>query len=109
MRTSTGTGAAPADAVDDLLLNRAQQLPLHVQGQLAYLVEEDGAARGQLELAGPPLGGSGERPALVAEEFRLDERLGDGGAVDGDEGAVAPRRKMMDGAREQLLARARLA
>ena len=35
--------------------------------------------------------------------------VGDGRAVDGDERPVAARRKLMDGAREELLARSRFA
>jgi hypothetical protein len=44
----------------------------------------------------------------MAEQLRLDERLGQGCAVDGDEGTRPPAR-VVDGASDQLLARAALA
>ena len=53
--------------------------------------------------------GAGERALLVAEQIGLDERLGDGGRVDGDEGPVTPRALMVDGPRDQLLAGSALA
>src|SRR5216117_265801 len=73
------------------------------------LVQEQRAAVGQLEAAQPPLGGAGERPALVAEQLALDQRLGDRRTVDGDERPVAPVGKVVDRARDQLLAGATLA
>jgi len=45
----------------------------------------------------------------VAEQLVLDQRLRNSGAIDGHERPVAARRELMDGAREQLLAGARLA
>ncbi len=85
-RTSTFDGAAGAHALDLPALQGAQQLGLQVQRQLADLVEEEGAAVGLLEGALARVGGAGEGALLVAEELALDELLGDGGAVDGDEG-----------------------
>ena len=67
----------------------AQQLRLQRRGHLGDLVEEERAAVGQLEAAQPPLGGAGEGAALVAEQLALDERLGDGRAVEGDERLLA--------------------
>ena len=52
--------------------------------------------------------GAGEGAALVAEELALDQRRRDRGAVDDDEGAGAPGGDVVDGARHQLLAGARL-
>ena len=45
----------------------------------------------------------------MAEELRLEERLGDGGAVDGDEGAAGARGEAVREAGEELLAAAGLA
>ena len=45
----------------------------------------------------------------MAEEFGFDQRGGHGGAVDGDEGAVAARRVLVDGLGDEFLARARFA
>ena len=81
-------GLAVADAEDDALLQRAQQLHLQVERQLADLVEEERAAVGRLELAGPRRDGAGEGALHVPEELTLDEVLGDGAAVDDDERPV---------------------
>ena len=80
-------GLAVADAEDDALLQRAQELHLEVQRQLADLVEEERAAVGDLELARARRDGAGEGALHVAEELTLDEVLGDGAAVDDDERA----------------------
>ncbi len=48
--------------------------------------------------------GAGVGAAAVAEQLGLDQRLGQGRAVDRDEGAVAPRAAGVHGAREDLLA-----
>ncbi len=63
---------------------------------------------GQLE---PPLAaglGGGESPFLVAEQLAFEQRLGQGGAVDGDQGA-AVLRGVVDRLGDQLLAGAGLA
>ena len=69
-------GSTPADAINDLLFDGAKEFTLRCERQLADLVEKDGAAGGQLELAGATLGRAGERAAFVAEEFRLDQCFG---------------------------------
>jgi hypothetical protein len=98
-----------AEAEEAAPLDRAEELRLRGQGELAYLVEEQGAARGALEEA--RLGGvrAGERALRVAEELALDERVGDRGAVDGHERARATGRSVVDGISGVLLADARLA
>ena len=48
-RTSTVTVRVLADALDLAFLEDAQQLRLQVERQLADLVQEEGAAVGQLE------------------------------------------------------------
>ena len=92
---------------DGAFLQRAQQLALQRQWQLADLVQEDGAAVGQLEPAGAVTLRAGEGAAFVAEEFALEQRLGNGRAVHLDEGPVAARAAQVQCAREQLFARAR--
>ena len=62
-----------------------------------------------LELADAAPIGTGERPLLVAEELALEELLGDGGAVDGDERRRRARAVLVDGAGDELLAGAALA
>ena len=84
-------------------------LPCIAGRHLADLVEEQRAAVGDLEQAARVALGAGERAAHVAEQRRLQQRLGDGGAVLADERAVAARAVRMDGARDQLLAGAAFA
>ena len=80
-----------ADALELLLLEHAQELRLQVERQVADLVQEERAAVGQLEAPDPPRDGAGERAPLVAEQLALEQRRGDGGAVDLDERPLAPR------------------
>ncbi len=98
-----------AEPLDFPLLQHAQQLHLRRRAQLADLVEEERAAIGQLEA--PFLGAlrAGERPALVAEQLRLDQRLRQRGAADLDEGLLGARRVVVDRVRDHLLAGAGLA
>ena len=84
-RKSTLHRLLGADRIDLALLQGAQQLDLGFERQLADLVEEQRAAVGFLELADAPVDGAGERALLVAEQDALDQVLGDGAAVDGDE------------------------
>ena len=67
-------GLAAAHALEGPLLEHPQHLALHAQRQLADLVEEEGAALGELEAARLPAVGAGEGPFLVAEELVLDQR-----------------------------------
>ena len=93
-RTSTSGRSSTPDALDLAALERAQQLGLQVQRQLADLVEEERAAVRLLE--GAPCARrdrAGERALLVAEQLALDELLGDGRAVDRDEGLLRARRR----------------
>src|SRR6266481_1326019 len=96
--------AGPAQALDLAVLQEPEQLHLHRGSELAHLVEEEGAALGALDAAFLPLDGAGERSALVAEQLGLEDGLGDGGAVDGHEGPLRPRRVVVQGAGEELLA-----
>src|SRR5439155_994512 len=99
----------PAEALDLALLERPEELRLEVQAQRADLVQEDRAAVSQLEFAELPGVGARERPLLVAEQLGLDQRVGNGGDVHGDEGLVAALAPAVDRARDQLLARPALA
>ena len=80
-----------ADALDLAFLNRAQQLGLQVEPQVADLVEEQRAVRRQLELAELLPVRAGERAALVAEQRALGQLARNRGQVDGDERRVADR------------------
>ena len=85
MRTSTLLRLRRADAPDLALLERAQQLRLQVERQLAELVEEQRAAVGLLEQAGARHHRAGEAALLVAEQLALDQVRRHRAAVEHDE------------------------
>ena len=87
---------------DDLtLLQDPQQPDLGLEGELADLVEEEGAAMGLLEDAGPVLDGAGEGPLRVAEEPCIDQVAGDRPAVQGEEARLGPPAGLVDGPGEE--------
>lgn len=73
---------------------------------LADLVEEDGAAIGELEAADPVTQRAGEGALHMAEELALEQVARHRGAVDPDQRAGVALARLVDGARDQLLARA---
>src|SRR5690606_23138635 len=85
------------------------QLRLQRERHVADLVEEQGAAVGDLDLAGRLAHGARERALLEAEQLRLEQRLRDRGAVDRNERLLRARAQVVDRAREELLAGAALA
>src|SRR5512145_1857459 len=104
-----GDGIAGADALEGLLLYDAQELGLQLKGQVAYLVEEYGAAVGEFEAPSPILHGVGEGALDVAEQLALEEAFGQRGAVDPDERPVLPIRAEVHLLGYELLAYAALA
>jgi hypothetical protein len=104
-----GNLGAPADPFDHPLLDEAQQLGLQGHRHVADLVEEEGAAVGHFNLAQSLLAGAGEGALLVAEQLALEQVLGNGRAVDGDEAPVLAPAHLVQGARDHLLAAAGLA
>jgi hypothetical protein len=102
-------GHAPADRLDLPLLQRAQQLDLDVQRDLADLVEEQGAGVGLDEATLARARGAGEGALLVAEQLALEDRLRQRGAVGRDQLARGAGAVLVDVAGEQLLAGAALA
>ena len=91
------------------LLDHAQQLALHGHRQVANLVKKQRAALRRLKVAHAVFIRTREGALAIAEEFSFEKRLRDGTAVHRHEGLLAARRDFMDGARDELLARARLA
>ena len=75
-RTSTLIGLRVADALELALLQHAQQLHLQRRAHRPDFVEEERAAVRLLEPALPVADGAGERAAHVAEQLRLEQRLG---------------------------------
>ena len=102
-------GAAAAHPFVGPLLQHPQHLALHPGRELGDLVEEEGAPLGELDAPRRAAVGTGESPLLVAEELVLQQRLGDGGAVERHARPVAARRQGVDRPGEQLLAGAALA
>src|SRR5262249_31176296 len=90
-------------------LEDAQKLGLHVERELADLIEEHGSAVGKLEGTLSHRDGSGERTALMTKELALDERVGHGTAVDDQERLAGPLACAPKRAGEDVLARTRLA
>src|SRR5437867_10585776 len=90
-------------------LERPQELRLEGERQVADLVEEE---RTPARLHEEPLARRvrvGEGAAHVPEELALDQRLREGRAVDGDEGARLPPSPLVESARDELLSGPRLA
>ncbi len=81
-------GLRAADAHDFAVFEDAEELDLDGGGGVADLVEEEGAALGALEGPAVEGRGTGEGPFFVPEELAFEEGFAEGGAVDGDEGAV---------------------
>ena len=102
-----------AHAPEPPVLDHQEQFGLQFQRHLRDFVEEDRAAIGHLEEAGACIAGIGERAALVAEQFALDQRRRERGAVHVDKRRLVIGRKAhrlgVDVSRQDALARARRA
>src|SRR5207245_11576442 len=85
-------------------LERAQELHLKAELEIAYFVEKERAPMRLHEEPARVADGAGEGAALVAEERRLEERGGERAAVHGDERACGARAARVQVAREDLLA-----
>ena len=90
------------------LLQHAQQLDLERRRGFANFIQKHGAAVATLEQAWVVLERAGKRPALVAEQLRLQQRVGNGRAVFHHKRPRMPGRCVMNGACQQLFARTRL-
>src|SRR5258708_32019666 len=97
-----------AEPLEFALLQHAQQLRLQLEGHLADLVEEYRAAARELEPSNALSDGAGERALFVAEQLTLEQRRRNRGAVAFEERLRAARAQAMDGAGDELLARAGL-
>ena len=108
-RNSVLIGLRAADPLDLAFLNRAQQLGLQVEPQIADLVEEQRAVRRELELAELLPVRAGERPRSWPNSALSASSRGNRREVDGDERRVGVRRLAVNEPRQQLLAGAALA
>src|SRR5690606_1714963 len=84
-------GSHATDALELRLLNRPQQLDLDLEGDLADLVEEEGATVRQLESSRTAGDRTREGTALVAEELTFRQTGGNRCAVEANEGLLATR------------------
>jgi hypothetical protein len=92
------------------LLQHAQQAGLQGQRHVADFIQEQRAAMGLAQAARAAFARrTGEGARRMAEQFRFDEVLGDGGAVDGHKRPLAAWAAGVQGARKHLLAHARFA
>ena len=101
--------AVGADGLNLARFQVAQQQTLHVQGHLADFVEEDRAVARRLEFSGFITVGPRETPLDVTEQFRLEQRFWNAGAVHRYEGRVGAGARRADGAGDDLFAHAALA
>ena len=91
------------------ILDDAQQLGLEGLRHLGELVQEEGAAVGGFEQAGLVAVGAGKGPLAVAEHLGLEQRLGQGGAVDGHDAPAGAAAVLVNELRDHFLAGATLA
>ena len=104
IRVSTAIGLRPPIRSITRSCRKRSSLTCKRQRDVADLVEEQGAAMGELDLALGGLDRAGEGALLVAEQLGLEQVLGDRGAVDRDEAAAAAPARLVDAAGEQFLA-----
>ena len=83
-------GGVAAERVDLLVLKETQDVAPAGGGQIADLVEEDGAALSLSNPASLVLYGACERALDMTKEFRVYPFLLQSGAVDGDEWPLLP-------------------
>ena len=102
-------GVGGAHGTDLAFLQHPEQLRLERQRHLGDLVQEQGAAVGDVEEPALLFGGAGEGATLVAEELALEQVLGERGAVLRHEELASAPRAVVHGGRDELLAGARFA
>src|SRR5207248_2306466 len=102
-------GALGPDRINLAFLQGAQKLDLHVEPQLADLIEEEGAAVGFLKLSEMFVARPGERPLLMTEEDAFDQVFGYRAAIERDERFAGALGTALNGAGNELLADARFA
>ena len=96
-----------AHTLEGTLLQHPQQLYLHRQRHVAYLVKKQGSTLSQLETPGPAGNGAGEGALLVSEQFAFQQLGRNGSAVDRHERRVLTARMVMQVTGDHFLARPR--
>src|SRR5215471_12544645 len=102
-------GLHRSQALEFAVLQYAQELGLQVEGEFADLVQEDRAGIREFEASYLAGEGAREGALLMPEEFTLDERRGQGRTVDFDQRPVFARTAVVNGPRDEFLARTRFA
>src|SRR5262249_40075463 len=97
------------ESPDRLLFDCRQELGLQTLRKQPDLVEEEHAAVGGLKKAGLGSTGIGEGTPLVAEQLAFEQCLGNGRAVEVDEGPAGARAVSVQQLGDEPLARSRLA
>ena len=97
------------DGLDLATLQETQQQRLHPEAHLADFVEKQRAAVRELQLAALVTVGAGEASFDVSEELRLEQCLGEAGAIHRHEWRVLADRVAVNVPRDQVLADAALA
>ena len=96
--------AIAAEALELLFLEYAKEFGLKFERKVTDFIEKEGAAIRKFEAANFLRDRTGEGAAFVAKQFGFKEAGRDGGAIDFDEGALAARAEVVDGASNELLA-----
>ena len=109
MRASTCTGLSAPTRVTWPVCSTPSSFACSGKVRLPISSRNSVPPGGDLEPSGAVFLRVGERALLVAEELRLEQRLGDRAQVDVHERLAGARRRAMDGARDQFLAGAVLA
>src|SRR5688572_10798417 len=98
----------PANPANGALLERAEELALKLEGEMADLVEKESSPTRDLEESRLGRCRVGERALLVTEELTFQQGVGNRGAVHVDERSIPSRSVVVNRASEELLSRPRL-
>ena len=99
---------AAADGRVFALLQHAKKAGLRLHRHVADFIEKQGSALRLFKAADRAGSGAGEGALLVAEQFAFDQVAGNGGHVDGDEGAPLALAVIVQRSRDEFLAGARI-
>ena len=102
-------GPASADPFHLAVLDDSEHFFLHRRRSIRDFVEQQSPPVRAFEAAHVLALRAGKCPRFVAEELRVEQRLGESGAVHLDERTVPPRREVVQSGREQFLPGASLA
>ena len=114
-QTAVGRGNDPrvgdpalrfADALIFAIFQHAQQFGLQLERQLADFIEKQRALVRILEVTGARGAGAGERALHVTKKRWLNQRRGNGGAIECEIGLPCPRALPVQRLRDELLAAA---